>query len=144
VVCASALKNIEIIEREDLLAHAREVGPYLQQRMQELSDIEIVGDVRGKGLMGCVECVIGKDSRDPLSMDYEIGNRIDAHCQALGLLVRPLVNMCVMSPPLIITKVQIDDLVNTLRQGIEKAMDDVEREGLWTRPTQNVGGPSVA
>jgi hypothetical protein len=52
--------------------------------------------------------------------------------------------MCVMSPPLIITKAQIDDMVNILRKGIEQAMDDVEREGLWQRPAQNVGGPSVA
>ncbi len=52
--------------------------------------------------------------------------------------------MCVMSPPLIITKAQIDDLVDILRQGIEKAQDDVEREGLWQRPAQNIGGPSVA
>ena len=77
-------------------------------------------------------------------MDYEIGNRIDRHCQALGLLVRPLVNMCVMSPPLIITKAQIDEMVSVLRQGIEKAMEDVEREGLWNRPAQSLGGPSVA
>ncbi|MDX1424079.1 MAG: aminotransferase class III-fold pyridoxal phosphate-dependent enzyme, partial [Kiloniellales bacterium] len=144
VVCAAALKNIEIIERENLLAHARELGPYMQARLRELNDIEIVGDVRGQGLMGCVECVISKDSRNPLTMDYEIGNRIDAHCQALGLLVRPIINMCVMSPPLVITKAQIDDMVEILRRGIERAMDDVEREGLWTRPTQNIGGPSVA
>jgi adenosylmethionine-8-amino-7-oxononanoate aminotransferase/enoyl-CoA hydratase/carnithine racemase len=84
VVCAAALKNIEIMERENLLEHVREVGPYMQERLQELNDIEIVGNVRGKGLMGCVECVISKDSRDPLTMDYEIGNRIDRHCQALG------------------------------------------------------------
>jgi adenosylmethionine-8-amino-7-oxononanoate aminotransferase len=116
----------------------------MQEKLQELNDIAIVGNVRGKGLMACVECVIAKDSRDPLTMDYEIGNRIDAHCQALGLLVRPLVNMCVMSPPLIITKAQIDELVGILRQGIEKAMDDVEREGLWSSPAQNIGGPSVA
>jgi putrescine---pyruvate transaminase len=144
VVCAAALKNIEIMERENLMAHAREVGAYMQERIGELSDIEIVGDVRGKGLMACVECVISKDNRDPLTMDYEIGNRIDAHCQALGLLVRPIINMCVMSPPLIITKVQIDDMVGILRQGIERAMYDVEREGLWRRTPQNIGGPSVA
>jgi len=144
VVCAAALKNIEIMERENILAHAREVGPYMQARMQELNDIEIVGDVRGKGLMAGVECVISKNSRNPLTMDYEIGNRIDAHCQAMGLLVRPIINMCVMSPPLVITKAQIDDMVGILRRGIEQAQDDVEREGLWQRPTHNIGGPSVA
>jgi adenosylmethionine-8-amino-7-oxononanoate aminotransferase len=132
VACAAALKNIEIIEREGLLAQARELGPYLQAKLHELEDIPIVGDVRGLGLMGCVECVIDKKSRNPLSLDYEIGNRIDAHCQELGLLVRPLINMCVMSPPLTITKGEIDELVAILRQGIERAMDDVAREGLWT------------
>ena len=131
VACAAALKNIEIMEREDLMAHAREVGPYMQERLQELRDIPIVGDVRGLGLMACVECVISRDSHDPLKLDTEIGNRIDAHCQALGLIVRPTIHMCVMSPPLVITESQIDDMVGILREGITRAMEDVRREGLW-------------
>ncbi|MDH3475974.1 MAG: aminotransferase [Rhodospirillales bacterium] len=131
VACAAALKNIEIIERENLLEHAREVGPYFQERLGELEEIPIVGDVRGEGLMACVECVISRESQDPLLLDKEIGNRIDQHCQRLGLIVRPLINMCVMSPPLVITKPQIDDLVGILRRGIELAMAEVEAEGLW-------------
>jgi adenosylmethionine-8-amino-7-oxononanoate aminotransferase len=142
VACAAALKNIEIMEREGLLEHAREVGPYMQERLRELSDISIVGDVRGAGLMGCVECVISKGSRDPLILDYEIGNRIDAHCQSLGLIVRPMINMCVMSPPLTITKAQIDDMVGILRQGIERAMAEVESEGVWSEPTTDRGEPA--
>ena len=132
VACAAALENIAIMEREDVLAHVREVAPYFQARLQELRDIPIVGDVRGLGLMASVDCVISRESHDPLMLDKEIGARIDEHCQRLGLIVRPLINMCVMSPPLIITKEQIDDLVGILRQGIELAMTDVEREGLWT------------
>jgi adenosylmethionine-8-amino-7-oxononanoate aminotransferase len=131
VACAAALKNIEIMERENLLAHVREVGPYFQERLGELKEIPIVGDVRGEGLMACVECVISQESQDPLLLDYEIGSRIDKHCQRLGLIVRPLINMCVMSPPLVITKPQIDDLLGILRQGIELAMAEVEAEGLW-------------
>ena len=123
----------QIIENEKLLAHAREVGPYFQARLKELEEIPIVGEVRGGGLMACVECVISRESQDPLLLDYEIGSRIDKHCQRLGLIVRPLINMCVMSPPLVITKPQIDDLVAILRKGIERAMADVEREGLWRR-----------
>jgi adenosylmethionine-8-amino-7-oxononanoate aminotransferase len=132
VASAAALKNIEIMERDGILENAREVGPYFQERLQELRDIPIVGDVRGMGLMACVECVISRDSQDPLLLDYEIGSRIDKHCQALGLLARPLINMCVLSPPLIITKAQIDDLVGMLRGGIERAMADVRGEGLWS------------
>lgn len=131
VACAAALKNLEILERDDLLGHVRDIGPYFQERLQSLRDIPIVGDVRGEGLMGCVECVISRDSKDPLLLDHEIGGRIDRHCQALGLIVRPLINMCVISPPLIITRDQVDDLVAALREGILRAMADVEREGLW-------------
>lgn len=131
VCAAAALENIAIMEREDMLAHVRRVGPYFQQRMQELRDIPIVGDVRGMGLMACVECKLDAEAENALSLDKAIGARIDKHCQALGLIVRPLINMCVMSPPLIITEEQIDELVAILRQGIERAMAEAEKEGLW-------------
>jgi adenosylmethionine-8-amino-7-oxononanoate aminotransferase len=133
VACAAALKNIEILERDKILENVREVGPYFQEQLRGLAEIPIVGDVRGMGLMGCVECVISQESKDPLVVDYDIGGRIDRHCQALGLIVRPLINMCVMSPPLIITRSQIDDLVSILRTGIEQAMEEVREEGLNAR-----------
>ncbi|MGV8553865.1 aminotransferase class III-fold pyridoxal phosphate-dependent enzyme, partial [Pseudomonas aeruginosa] len=57
VACAAALKNIEIIEREGLLAHADEVGRYFEERLQSLRDLPIVGDVRGMRFMACVEFV---------------------------------------------------------------------------------------
>ena len=80
--------------------------------------------------MACVECVADRDSRNPLQLDKDVGRRIDAHCQELGLLVRPLINMCVMSPPLVITRAQIDDMVAILREGIARTMEDLRREGV--------------
>jgi adenosylmethionine-8-amino-7-oxononanoate aminotransferase len=130
VCAAAALKNIEIFERENLLEHVREVGPYFQKKLKTLEDIPIVGEVRGEGLMACVECILSENGSD-LEDDYHMGDRIDKHCQELGLLVRPLINMCVMSPPLIITKEEIDDMVGRLREGILRAMTDLEKEGLW-------------
>ena len=131
VAAAAGLKNLEIMKREKLFEHVQEVGPYMQEQLQTLRDIPIVSDVRGIGLMACVECELNQGDTN-LAMDYEIGNRIDRHCQALGLIVRPLVNMCVMSPPLTITREQIDEMVGILRKGIELAMrdfyDEVDRE----------------
>lgn len=131
VACAAALKNIEIIERDGLLEKARVNGEYFQARLRELLDLPIVGDVRGVGLMACVECVMSHDSKDPLMLDIEVGGRIDRRCQELGLLVRPLINMCVLSPALTITREQIDDLVSIFRRGIELTMDDLIKEGIW-------------
>jgi adenosylmethionine-8-amino-7-oxononanoate aminotransferase len=128
--CAVALKNLDLLEG-GILQHAREVGPYFQQRLKTLEELPLVGEVRGEGLMGCVECVADRESRDPLQLDKDVGKRIDQHCHELGLLVRPLINMCVMSPPLVITRKQVDDLVAILREGISRTMDDLRKEGVW-------------
>ena len=127
VAAAAGIKNLEIMQREKLFEQARETGPYMQQQLQTLRDIPVVTDVRGLGLMACVECELQQGS-DDLDMDLELGNRIDRHCQAMGLIVRPLINMCVMSPPLTITKPQIDEMVAILRKGILLAMQDIENE----------------
>jgi len=132
--CAVALKNIEIMEREKINEHVQALGPYFMQKLEELYDIEIVGDVRGMGLMACVECVVSKGSKNPLKLDKALGYRIDEHCMANGLVVRPFWHMCVMSPPLVITKPQIDRMVKILGDGIQAAQNDLEAEGVWTRP----------
>jgi adenosylmethionine-8-amino-7-oxononanoate aminotransferase len=130
VGCAVALKNLDILEG-GLLAHARAVSDHFQQSLKALEDLPLVGEVRGLGLMACVECVADRAGNNPLALDLSVGKRIDSHCQELGLLVRPLINMCVMSPPLTISTSQIDDMAAILRRGIELTMDDLTREGLW-------------
>ncbi len=125
VAAAAGLANLAIMRREKLFERARETGPYLQQQLQSLRELPIVRDVRGLGLMACVECEWREGDND-LATDREIGNLIDRHCQALGLIVRPLINMCVMSPPLTITREQIDELVAILRRGIELATEEMK------------------
>ncbi len=130
VACAAGIANMEVFESQGLLENSLDVGPYMQEQLRTLSDLPIVGDIRGMGLMGCLECVASQESRQPLELDYEVGSRIDKHCQALGLLVRPLINMCVMSPPLCITRGQIDEMISILREGISRTMADLEAEGI--------------
>ncbi len=125
----AAMASMDIIEQDKLLEHVREISPYFQQRLQDLRDIPLVGDVRGMGLMACIETKSEMETGESLRMDKNVGNLIDEHCQKMGLLVRPLINSCVMSPPLIITKAQIDFMVDTLRKGITLAMQDVIKQG---------------
>jgi adenosylmethionine-8-amino-7-oxononanoate aminotransferase len=131
VSCAAGIKNIEIIEREDICGHVREVGPYLEQQLATLLDLPIVGDVRGKNFMMCIENVADKETKELLPAEVRIGNRIADHCQKRGLIVRPIAHLNVLSPPLILTKEQIDTLVAILRESITATMDDLVREGLW-------------
>lgn len=134
VSCAAALKNIEIIEREGILQHVREVAPHFQQRLAALREIPMVFDARGMGLVGCVECTVAGaghvDPDDPqvLALDLDLGSRIDRHCHELGLMVRPLINQCVFSPPLIITRAEIDRMFDILHEAIQRTMHDIERE----------------
>ena len=128
--CAVALKNLELLEG-GLLQNVHAVAPYFQEQLATLTDLPLVGEVRGLGLMACVECVADRQSNNPLALDVSVGQRIDAHCQALGLMVRPIIHMCVMSPPLMISRAQVDEMVSILRQGITRTMDDLVREGLW-------------
>ena len=121
VCCAAALKNIEIIERENILEHVREITPYFQSRVSDLADHPMVGDARGAGLLGCLEGTPDRDAS--LDDERKLGALLDAACEERGLLVRPLINMAVFSPPLIITKPEIDTMFDIL----EEALDEVEK-----------------
>lgn len=118
VSCAAAMANMDVIESEKILEHVRQVSAYFKERLRSLADLPLVADVRATGLVGCVECLVDRSTPYATELDKRIGARIDVHCHKLGLIVRPIANMCVISPPLIISKEQIDDIVAILRQGI--------------------------
>ncbi|RVU35796.1 aminotransferase [Hwanghaeella grinnelliae] len=119
VSCAAALKNIEIMERENILQHVRDISPYFLERLNALGASPIIADTRGVGLVGCVEGRLTAGDESRLALDQKFGSRIDEKCEELGLIVRPLLNMCVFSPPLIITRQQIDDMFDILGRAIE-------------------------
>ena len=130
VACAAALKNIEIIEREQLLKHVQEVGPYFLQQLETLLDLPIVGDVRGHHFMACVEFVTDKKTRELFPDELDIGTIVSDHADRLGLMVRPMVHLNVMSPPLVMTKDHVDFIVKTLRASIKLAISDLMDKGL--------------
>ena len=123
VSCAVALKNIEIIEREGLLENVRKIAPHFQDRIRALASYPIVGDARGIGLVGCIEGLTDGQGT-PLETQRNIGARLDAACEARGLLVRPLINMAVFSPPLIITEAQIDEMMDIMEEAVAEVSKD--------------------
>jgi len=129
--CAAALKNIEIMEREDLCGRVRELGPYFMERLTSLKDLPLVGDVRGSHFMLCVENVADKRTQELLPEEVDIGRRISDHCEGRGVMVRPIGHLNVLSPPLILSREQIDTIVAVLRASILATADDLVREGLW-------------
>ncbi|PTE23655.1 aminotransferase [Cereibacter changlensis JA139] len=128
VACAAALKNIEIIEREDLLGNAMRVGALFEERMHALEALPLVGEVRGRKLMICVENVADKATKRLLPDDLDVGTRIADACEAMGLIVRPLGHLNVMSPPLTLTASDVELVGDMLETAIRQVTDALIRE----------------
>jgi adenosylmethionine-8-amino-7-oxononanoate aminotransferase len=132
VCCAAALKNIEIMERIDLCGHVRDVGKYFEDQLRErIGPLPLVGDVRGSHFMMCVENVADKKTKELLPASVQIGGRIADKCQERNVIVRPLAHKNVLSPPLILTREQVDTIVDALHESIVEVQDDLTREGVW-------------
>ena len=115
-----------------MLAHTREVAPYFQAQLKTLEELPLVGEVRGMGLMACVECVADRDSKDPLRARQECRQ---AHRRALpgarsaGAAADQHVRDVAAARSSRAS--QIDDMVGILREGISRTMDDLSKEGVW-------------
>jgi adenosylmethionine-8-amino-7-oxononanoate aminotransferase len=127
VACAAGLKNIEIMEAEGILEHVREIGPYFLERLNTLRDLPMVGDVRGSHLMVCIEFVRDTITGEPYPDHIDIGHRVADQADARGLMVRPVENLNIMSPALVITHADVDFIVTTLRDAIPAAHAEAER-----------------
>jgi adenosylmethionine-8-amino-7-oxononanoate aminotransferase len=117
--CAVALKNIEIIEREGLVARSNELGAYLLEGLQQFENLPIVGEVRGLGLLCGVEIVADRASQ---KADAGLAGKIANACQDLGLRTRSVGNTLAFSPPLTISKNEIEELVEVLGQALHGAI----------------------
>jgi putrescine---pyruvate transaminase len=124
-VCAAvALRNIEIIERENLVARTRtQTGPALTAALARLKDHPLVGEVRNLGLLGAVEIVAEPGTNKRFTgKEGTAGPVVRDLCIKNGLMVRGIRDSIVMCPPLIITLAQIDELVDILHRSLNEAL----------------------
>ncbi len=115
VAAAAALATLSEIERLDVVGNARSLGVHFQQRMATLVDrFAMVGDVRGIGLMVGIEMVTDKARRTPMTRSSTEPGRVAKAAYEAGLMVRVSGPNLILSPPLIITREEIDLLCDTL------------------------------
>ena len=120
--CAIALANLDIIVNEGLLARATEMGNYFQRALEPLLDLPIVGEVRHVGMMIAVELVADKATRAPLPMLQPL--LPDVIRRDTGVIVRDCGHNLVMSPPLIMTTDEADQVVAALTNVLERTGPD--------------------
>jgi len=130
VACAAALKALEIYERDGLFAKAAKQGAYMQSRLQEFAGHELVGEVRGKGLIGAVELVADQGTGQAFA-DGKVGAFAQRACQDEGLLLRAVAgNSVAFCPPLIIEEVQIDEMIEKFARALDASLEFARQEKL--------------
>lgn len=118
--CAVAERNIRIIRDEKLVERVREdTGPYLQRRWRELGDHPLVGEARGIGFIGALELVKDKATRERYAPLGEVGTLCRDFCFANGLVMRAVWDTMIISPPLVMTHAEIDELIARARHCLD-------------------------
>ncbi|WP_105901376.1 aspartate aminotransferase family protein [Vibrio gangliei] len=131
---AAALCNLDIIEREGLVANARDVGAYLQQKMQStFADHPMVGDTRGVGMLHGLEFSSDKYHRTQFDPSLKVGPQIAAACMEKGMIARAMPHGDILgfAPPLVATESDIDLMVDITEQAVNGVMDSLVKQKLW-------------
>jgi putrescine---pyruvate transaminase len=116
VAAAAAIATLGELDRLQVVANAATQGAVMQARLKGLEQYPFVGEVRGQGLMLCVDMVADKASRTPLPKSSPIPTAIAKTAYQLGLMLRLSGNNIILSPPLVISASELDCLCSTLEQ----------------------------
>jgi putrescine aminotransferase len=127
VAAAVALENIRILRDEGIIERVRDdTAPYLQRRWRELATHPLVGEARGVGMLGALELV---KCREPVTLFDERG-KVGTICRDIcvrnGLVMRAVGDTMIISPPLIITHAQIDELLEKARKSLDDTLEAVK------------------
>ncbi|MDD9732033.1 aspartate aminotransferase family protein [Mameliella sp. AT18] len=137
VACAVALENLRILEEEGIVDRVRgETGPYLKERFESLADHPLVGEVKIVGMMGSLALTPDKVTRAPFAEPGTAGLICRERCFANNLIMRHVYDRMVISPPLVISKDEIDTLVERARKSLDEALEQLKAEGHMGVPAE--------
>jgi adenosylmethionine---8-amino-7-oxononanoate aminotransferase len=124
LACAAALASLEIFHTDDVLSRNRALAAHLGSRARELDGHPHVAEVRQHGMIVAIELVREKSTREPFPWQERRGLRIYRHALSRGVLLRPIGTVIYFMPPYVITRDEIDLMVEVARESIELATCD--------------------
>lgn len=125
---AVALTTLDCIENEKLVDRSAETGAYLQQRLSEVFENHPhISDIRGMGLMVAFDVYADPESKERFAPELFFTVRVMEHCRRLGLIVRTggLAETLLLVPPLVISRSEVDELVELLSKGIDATIEEI-------------------
>ena len=124
---AAALANIELMQRERIVENAAEkIAPYFQQKLFEMADHPLVGQVRGVGMLGAIQLSPEKPSNKQFAKGGVVSTVCREHCMDNGLIMRAVDDAMILSPPLVITESEIDELFAIAKTSIDQTYQDLQ------------------
>ncbi|WLR51206.1 adenosylmethionine--8-amino-7-oxononanoate transaminase [Bacillus tianshenii] len=123
--CAAALANLEIYEKENLVEQAQEKAAFIADELQQLKQLNHVGDVRQLGLMCGIEIVKDKETKEPFPFQERAAYRSTLKMRELGMLTRPLGDIVVFMPPLASTKEELKEMISIMKQSIKETTESM-------------------
>jgi len=130
VATAVALENIRIIEERDLIGHVQRLTPVFQRRLREFEDHPLVGNVRGVGLVGGIELVANKATRQPFASPGTLGGYVFKQAHKHGLIIRAIYDTIAFCPPLITTDDDVDAIFNAFAKTLDDATGWAQSQNL--------------
>ncbi len=132
VPAAVAIETLKIYDEMDIGSHVRDLAPHLQSELRRrFEGNELVGEVRGTGLIGAFELVSDKATKANFDPKMKIVPRLMKLCEGHGVIVRGVpVGGLVFSPPLIITKAEIDEMLDGVEAGLAELTVQLKREQI--------------
>ncbi|MGI4945932.1 MAG: aminotransferase class III-fold pyridoxal phosphate-dependent enzyme, partial [Janthinobacterium lividum] len=132
VPAAVAVEALKIYDEINLVDHVRTVGPYMQSELRRrFAGHELVGEVRGVGLIAAVELVEDKEARRNFDPKRKMAARLTKLCEAHGVIARGLPgDSLAFSPPLIITEAEVTEMLDRVSAALDELTIQVRREGL--------------
>ncbi len=128
VAAAVALENIRIMEKEGLAERASgPIGHAFAEMLASLADHPLVGEARSVGLIGAIELVTDKETRRHFPEDREVGLTCRHHCIQNGLVMRAVRDIMVLSPPLIISESEIDEIGARAKKALDLTAANLDR-----------------
>jgi adenosylmethionine-8-amino-7-oxononanoate aminotransferase len=124
IACAAALASLDLFETDLLLESLTPKIDFLAQRLQSMTVLECVGEVRQQGMIGGIELVRDKGTRQPFAWQDRVGVKVCLEARKRGIFLRPLGNVIVVFPPL---SVSIGEL-EILMDGIEASIREVTQQ----------------
>ncbi len=137
VAAAVALENLRILEEEHIVdTVASDTGPYLAQRWAELGQHPLVGEARISGMMAALELTPDVSARAPFAESGSVGPICRDHCFASNLIMRHVGDKMIISPPLVISRSEIDTMIERAHKALDKTMADAKAQGLMVAGTR--------